>query len=330
MIYVFIAMYAEAKPLIERLKLKKINSVCKFAQYRSEKEADVDICLTITGCGSVAASTAVGAVCACGELCAEDVIINIGTAAGALEQQGNLFLIHKITEQVTERTFYPDILFGYNFEEAEVLTMPTVVKNVKALNGKDEKEDIGSVINLGIGEYPILYDMEAAGIYQAANYFVGPHQMHFLKIVSDAGVEKKEDRNDIGGIGERANRRGNSEFVGTGMDRRITFEDIGACMEQHVDQVVAYIRLLSEGSCQEQEKRSVFSGEELLLVEKLCEDLRCSATMGAELRQLCRYWKLAGVDYVGRITKAYEEGELPCKDKRRGKGLLDEWKRELL
>ena len=29
--------------------------------------------------------------------------------------------------------------------------------------------------------------MEAAAVYQAAAFFVGPHRMHFIKLVSDAG-----------------------------------------------------------------------------------------------------------------------------------------------
>ena len=91
MIYVFMALYAEAKPLIEKLDLKKNNSRFKFIQYESP-----EICLTITGVGSIAASTAVGAVCASRDIDAADILVNIGSCAGGANMVGNIYLIHKL------------------------------------------------------------------------------------------------------------------------------------------------------------------------------------------------------------------------------------------
>ena len=54
--------------------------------------------------------------------------------------------------------------------------------------------------NRSIAEKPsaeILYDMEAAAIYQAGIHFFGPHQMIFLKIVSDRGIIEKVSKEQI-------------------------------------------------------------------------------------------------------------------------------------
>ena len=41
-----------------------------------------------------------------------------------------------------------------------------------------------------------VYDMEAAFIYQTAKFYMGPGQMYFLKVVSDNGVEFRENTNE--------------------------------------------------------------------------------------------------------------------------------------
>ena len=43
----------------------------------------------------------------------------------------------------------------------------------------------------GTGKKGILVDMEAAAIYQAGNYYYAPHQMLFLKVVTDHGTTQE-------------------------------------------------------------------------------------------------------------------------------------------
>ena len=74
----------------------------------------------------------------------------------------------------------------------------------------------------------------------------------------------------------------------------------------------------------------VFSEDETGLVAQLCEDLHCSAVMKASVEQLCRYWKLSGMDYEAYISQMYAQGLLPCKDKREGKRRIDAFRKELL
>ena len=127
MIYIFMALYAEAKPLIKKLDLKKINSRFKFTQYESP-----EICLTITGVGSIAASTAVGAVCASRDIGEMDILVNIGSCAGSASSLHGIYLIHKITDSVTGRTYYPDMLYRHMFKEAEIVTIPSVKTKEKS------------------------------------------------------------------------------------------------------------------------------------------------------------------------------------------------------
>lgn len=281
MIYVFMALYAEAKPLIEKLELKKINSRFKFTQYESP-----EICLTITGVGSIAASTAVGAVCASRDIDAADILVNIGSCARSASSLHGIYLIHKITDEVTGRTYYPDMLYKHTFDEVEIITIPLVKTR--------QKVEI-------VSNSRLLYDMEAAAIYQAGSYFVGPHQMQFLKVVSDEG---------------------NGEAV--------TPDMLTECMHMHVDEMAELLDTLQEITKEWQEQKLVFSENETGLVAQLCEDLHCSAVMKASVEQLCRYWKLSGMDYEAYISQMYAQGLLPCKDKREGKRRIDAFRKELL
>ena len=281
MIYVFMALYAEAKPLIEKLDLKKINSRFKFIQYESP-----EICLTITGVGSIAASTAVGAVCASRDIGETDILVNIGSCAGSASSLHGIYLIHKITDEVTGRTYYPDMLYKHTFDEVEIITIPSV----------KTREKVESVSNSRL-----LYDMEAAAIYQAGSYFVGPHQMQFLKVVSDEGN-----------------------------GAAVTPDMLTECMNMYVDEMAELLDTLQAITKEWQEQKFVFSEEETGMVAQLCEDLHCSAVMKASVEQLCRYWKLSGIDYVSYISDMYAQGLLPCKDKREGKRRMDEFRKELL
>ena len=287
MIYIFMALYAEAKPLIEKLDLKKINSRFKFTQYASP-----EICLTITGVGGIAASTAVGAVCASRDIEETDVLVNIGSCAGSASSLHGIYLIHKITDSVTGRTYYPDMLYRHRFKEAEIVTIPSVKTK--------EKSKTVSSPTLELASAP-LYDMEAAAIYQAGSYFVGPHQMQFLKVVSDEGS------------GEA-----------------VTPDRLTECMRLHVGDIVTFLDTLQEVTGEQKEQNLVFSEKEQKWVEKLCADMHCSAVMKASVEQLCRYWKLSGIDYVSHISEMYAQGLLPCKDKREGKRRIDAFRKELL
>lgn len=70
-------------------------------------------------------------------------------------------------------------------------------------------------------------------------------------------------------------------------------------------------------------EQQVLSQEEQRQAERLSHDMHCSAVMEAELFQLLKYCRLSGIDYEDIIRDGYAAGSLPCKDKKKGSGVLN-------
>lgn len=191
MIYVVTALYQEAHGFIRELELKKNTAYAPFEVFDNESAG---IRLVVTGVGEIAAAAATAAVCARDGADAADFLVNIGCcaaaegAAGGCEpadrdmdsgygaahaaQIGDLYVCHKITEQATGKTFYPDILYRHPWKERELVTGMQPLQRAAA--------------------HGALYDMEAAAVYQAGIRFFSPDRMIFLKVVSDSGVAGQE------------------------------------------------------------------------------------------------------------------------------------------
>ena len=186
MIYVMMALYQEAHGLIRELELKKNTAYAPFEVFDNESAG---IRLVVTGVGEIAAAAATAAVCARDGADAADFLVNIGCCeAGGCEpadrdmdsgygaahaaQIGDLYVCHKITEQATGKTFYPDILYRHPWKERELVTGMQPLQRAAA--------------------HGALYDMEAAAVYQAGIRFFSPDRMSFLKVVSDSGVAGQE------------------------------------------------------------------------------------------------------------------------------------------
>lgn len=192
MIYVVTALYQEAHGFIRELELKKNTAYAPFEVFDNE---NAGIRLVVTGVGEIAAAAVVAAVCAQDGADAADFLINIGCCAAAnagadsgcetvdsgmdsgygaahAAQIGDLYVCHKITEQATGKTFYPDILYRHPWKERELVTGMQPLQRAAA--------------------HGALYDMEAAAVYQAGIRFFSPDRMIFLKVVSDSGVAGQE------------------------------------------------------------------------------------------------------------------------------------------
>lgn len=191
MIYVVTALYQEAHGLIRELELKKNTAYAPFEVFDNESAG---IRLVVTGVGEIAAAAATAAVCARDGADAADFLVNIGCCAAAegadsgcepadrdmdsgygeahAAQIGDLYVCHKITEQATGKTFYPDILYRHPWKERELVTGMQPLQRAAA--------------------HGALYDMEAAAVYQAGIRFFSPDRMLFLKVVSDFGIAGQE------------------------------------------------------------------------------------------------------------------------------------------
>lgn len=297
MIYIFTALYCEAHVLIEHFHLKKVLENARFQQFVSESG---HMLLTISGVGEIAAAVCVSSVCTKRPPERGDFLLNIGTCAGTAKQ-GSIFLIHKMTEYATGKTFYPDILYRHGFQEAALIT------GMQVISGPDRQDQEG-ILRV------CLYDMEAAAVYQAGVYFFGPHQMIFLKMISDCGEHSKQS----------------GEFIRQLMEMHE--EELGAFMEQLL-QIKQHLRYkqqsaaASQSGSTDQKKQAEYSEN---WIDQLCADLHCSKAMCNLLRQYIRYAALAGIDYSKAVREMYQDHRLPCKDKREGKQRFEEFKHRLL
>ena len=186
MITIFTALYPEAKELIRALSLKKDMTQNHFQVFSDENN---QIQIVITGASAIAAATAVAECSTRKEPDSGDFLINYGSCAGRKNiPVGTVSLCNKLTQTVDGRTFYPDILYRHPFEEAELYSFPAVQDRESFQQFLDK--DAGA----GDRRKEILVDMEAAAIYQAGNYYYAPHQMLFLKVVTDHGTGAAECR----------------------------------------------------------------------------------------------------------------------------------------
>lgn len=276
MIYLFTALYCEADLFIKKFRLEKNLENLRFQEFYQE---EAGIRLTVTGVGEIAAATAVSSICATYKPQEGDMLLNVGTCAHIHGNHG-VFLCNKILEQATGKTFYPDLLYRHHLQEERIVTGMLPCNSEENLDGT-------------------LYDMEAAAIYQAGTYFFGPHQMLFLKVVSDQGAAAK-----------------------------VSKENVHHLMETYQETLFDFIKGLPAIAYGDQRNAEDLQQKELRM-ETLCADLHCSKAMRDALRQHIHYWELAGREYASVIGEMYREGLLPCKDKREGKLCFEEIKRRL-
>lgn len=308
MIYIFTALYPEAKPLIRAFSLKKAVTGLPFDVYEN---ADNDLRLVITGAGMTAAACGVSAVLGKYGAGEKDHLINIGTCAAenlAGEKKDDtetgysgIYLCHKITDRNTGHTYYPDMLYHHPFKEAEIITEPVVWKNGTEQNMKTgDRNTMPDAIQIMKCEPLLLHDMESAAVYQAGSFWLGPHQMSFIKIVSDEGNGEK-----------------------------ITPQTLECVVENNIEQIKAYVTDLGQISAQDEERQRK-EQHCMTVAEQLCQELHCSQTMRAAVVQCVRYWTLADVDYQHVLDEMRADGELPCRDRREGKKRFEELKQRLL
>ena len=146
------ALFAEAAPIIAKLNMKPA-AAGRLRLYECESAR-----LTVTGTGSVRAACALTeALCAYPDT---DVVVNAGCCGGT---DAGLYRIGKITD-ASGHDHYPGIDSG-RIPIASLMTLEAP--------SDDYREGM-------------LYDMEAAGIYQAARRLVGTYSVLIYKYVTDS------------------------------------------------------------------------------------------------------------------------------------------------
>jgi hypothetical protein len=282
MIYIFTALYCEAHIFIQKYNLIKNQEITWFQEFYNKTTG---IRLAVTGVGEIAAAAVVSSICSLYKPAPNDMLLNIGLCAHTVQNNG-IFLSNKIIEQVTGKTFYPDILYRHNFLEG------TIITGMQLLNNENYNNNYNNIAP--------MYDMEAAAIYQVGIHFFGPHQMFFLKIVSDKGSAKE-----------------------------VSKEHAAHIMEQYQDCIFDFIKQLFDIIQKSSYYKIQISKEDERIIETFCTDLHCSKAMRDSLKQYIRYLMLSNTDYISIIQNMYKEHLLPCKDKKEGKLRFEEFKKRL-
>lgn len=274
MIFMCTSMYCEAHPFIKQLHLKKDFHSYKFEIFRNE-----EIILMITGIGKVKAAVALTYLFSKYEPKGNDLLMNIGVC-GTKNQNtaiGTAFFCNKIIENETKRSFYPDMLLKHPFEEASVETFSLVIN-------KEDMEFEGNLV-----------DMEASGIYQAASVFLQPHQIIFVKIVSDHLKTEK-----------------------------LRKERISKLIKNKAAQIIDWMNEVKQELLYE---KNVFSEKEQKIFKGVAKNLRLSSTMENQLKQLFTYYKLQYGDFTD-FASIYID--VVCQSKNEGKRYFEEIKQKLI
>ena len=316
MIHIFTALYPEAKPLIQALSLKKRAAQTHYQQFLSEEG---DLSLTITGVGPMQAAAVTASVLTDFDAGASDQLLSLGTAVALTACPASMYHVNKITDAATKRDFYPDMLLNTGLPEASLITGAKLYTKQEAGYAAD------------------LYDMEAAAVYQAASMFLGPHQMNFLRIVTDDGLTQEEMESGMTmrtvanvASGSEAGLNPATDTVQSQAtaapalsDPRSLAAHVTACVEQQVDTIVAVVDKLRALTAAEAAGHHVLTENERQLVDKLIADAHFSKVMADECVQLIRYAALSELDWQQPIAALYAEGLVPTRDKRAGKIILE-------
>jgi hypothetical protein len=158
-IIILTALKSEAEPLIKHFELMRLS---QSIFYRNQ------IALLITGVGDSNVRNSLQSHLQNVNFNHNSFFVNIGVAGGKpdIGLIGDCFLINKLSHETNDFPNYPDILIKHNFKECSLTTVQSPV-----INGHENF--------LG------LVDMEATTIWSTLKSKVQPHQIIFLKVISD-------------------------------------------------------------------------------------------------------------------------------------------------
>lgn len=177
MVYISTAFYYEAESLINYFCLKKNKNIVFADVFENSK-----ITLIVSGVGGINSAINLARFFSLKNITNNDTFINIGLC-GCNNKNiliGTAVVVNKIKSSYTQKTFYPDIIYKHNFEEASIETFANPVCN-------NESECM-------------LSDMETAEIYITASKFFKLHKIIFIKIISDYNLPKRITKEFIGEI----------------------------------------------------------------------------------------------------------------------------------
>lgn len=154
----------EASPIIGYFKLKRDMTINSYPVFVNK-----EIALIVSGIGKVKSAMAATFLISKYRLTGSDVLVNIGFCGAQAGKYplGTLLLINKVTDWDTGKDYYPDVYIGDDLPKESVACCSKPVGD----NGNQYEGN--------------LFDMESAGIMEAAYKFFNTQQIAIIKIVSD-------------------------------------------------------------------------------------------------------------------------------------------------
>ncbi len=140
-----------------------------------------------------------------------------------------------------------------------------------------------------------LIDMEASGIYESASIFFRSHQIFFIKIVSDYLKAENLSKDKISKLIE--------------------------------DKSVQIINWMNEVKLAFYFDENILSEKEQEMLNEVVKNLKLSATMENQFKQLVIYYKLQYGDFENLISRYID---VECKSKNEGKRYFGEFKQKFI
>lgn len=164
MITYIVAMFDEAKPLIDKYRMKKVSDET-FYQFFTGDDAE----LVLTGIGYTNVIRVLSRHFAIHTPKKSDIAVNFGISGSTIpDSVGKLYYVNSIYDNIFDKYFYPDMLFKNNFLKAQCTTHIDICKSEDELKIKSE-----------------LVDEEASAIYESLISYFSPDRLFFFKVVSD-------------------------------------------------------------------------------------------------------------------------------------------------
>ncbi len=164
MITYIVAMFDEAKPLIDKYRMKKVSSET-FYQFFTGDGAE----LVLTGIGYTNVIRVLSRHFSIHTPKKSDIAVNFGISGSTIpDSVGNLYYVNSIYDNIFNKYFYPDMLFKNNFLKAQCTTHIDICRSEDELKIKSE-----------------LVDEEASAVYESLISYFSPDRLFFFKVVSD-------------------------------------------------------------------------------------------------------------------------------------------------
>lgn len=173
MLRLVVALAPEARPLVERYRLRRDPETEGFPVFRRDPVA-----LVVSGVGKAAAAGAAAFLHLATGGERDAVWLNVGVAGHATLPVGTPVLAHAVRDRASGRSWYPPLVFAPPCATDDVVTV-------------DRPETVYGA--------PGAFDMEASGYLAAAGRFATAELVHCLKIVSDgpAAPAKRLEGRDL-------------------------------------------------------------------------------------------------------------------------------------